>query len=100
MKRLLFISALCLLLSMGVWAQEMSEYHPLAKEGKVWNFQSSIPIFYNERLYYSYIIKGDTIINDKKYKKLYFRHSKINLYAAALRDEGSRAYMVPAVFSR
>ena len=99
MKRILYISALCLLTAMAAQAQAATPYRPLAKEGKVWNFKylnvrSNEPT--HRALYYNYIIQGDTVINGLDYKKIFFRHSKLNLYTAALRDEGSRVYMVPA----
>ena len=72
---------------------------PLAKEGKVWNYRYG-NIHSNDNthsyLYYSQVIQGDTVINDIAYKKLYLRHSRITKYSAALRDEGSRVFVVPA----
>ena len=76
---------------------EPTTYHPLAKEGKVWNFKMCE--YLNNGVldhYYSYIVKGDTTIHEKTYKKLYMQYDKYNIYTAALRDEGCRAYIVPA----
>ena len=70
-------------------------YRPLAKEGKVWNYQRILPNTYPTTYQnYSYIIKGDTTINDKEYKKLYYRSSRFETYAGALRDENGKAYYV------
>ena len=71
-----------------------TDYRPLAKEGKVWNYQRIL--YTNPWTYqnYSYIIKGDTTINDKEYKKLYYRSSRFETYAGALRDENGKAYYV------
>ena len=40
-------------------------------------------------------MQGDTTINGLDYKKLYMRHSRYNYYTAALREEGSKAFIVP-----
>ncbi len=94
MKRFLLFPLLFFFSMSGSKAQESVVYHPLTKEGKVWNFLSE-PICYDQRVYYSYVVKGDTLIGDKDYKKLYFRHQSITIYTAALRDEGSRVYIIP-----
>ncbi len=96
MRRITFILMLILFSAMSISAQEETSYRPLAKEGKVWNFLSTLPFHGNERMYYSYIIQGDTTIHGKEYKKLYFRHSNLNIYTAAIRDDGCQAYMIPA----
>ena len=89
---------LILFSAMSISAQEETSYRPLAKEGKVWNFAylNVHSTSDHTALYYSYIIQGDTTIHGRQYKKLYFRHSRFNIYTAALRDEGCRAYMIPA----
>ena len=93
---LLLIFILCIVPS--TYAQDTYNYRPLATEGKVWHFK--IDDSYTNNLYYSYIIKGDTVINETAYKKLYMQHSRFFLYTAALRDDGPRAYMVPADSTR
>ena len=93
---LLMIFILCIVPS--TYAQDTYNYRPLATEGKVWYFKYDDS--YRKNLYYSYVIKGDTVINEKVYKKLYMQHSRFFLYTAALRDEGTRAYMVPADSTR
>ena len=75
---------LILFSAMSISAQEETSYRPLAKEGKVWNFLSE-PICYDQRVYYSYVVKGDTLIGDKDYKKLYFRHQSITTYSRIAR---------------
>ena len=95
--RYLFITFLSCL-SFVTSAQDIYNYRPLATEGKVWYFKYDDR--YTDNLYYSYVIKGDTIINGTAYKKLYMQHSRFFIYTAALRDEGSRAYMVPADSTR
>ena len=99
MRRITFILMLILFSAMSISAQEETSYRPLVKEGKVWNFLSE-PICYDQRVYYSYVVKGDTLIGDKDYKKLYFRHQSITTYTAALRDEGSRVYIIPCDSTR
>ena len=74
-------------------------YHPLAKEGKEWVFKSYHSDYSGGyQFYYSYTVRGDTVINNVPYKKLYMKmqNSNYEFYTAALRDEGSRAYMVPS----
>lgn len=93
---LIMIFILCIVPS--TYAQDTYNYRPLATEGKVWYFKYDDS--YCNNLYYSYVIKGDTVINETVYKKLYMQHSRFFLYTAALRDEGTRAYMVPADSTR
>ena len=101
------------------------KYHPLAVEGKVWNFKRPAwgPLVVpNEAAYhqYSYMVKGDTIINGFTYKKLYMNDFTYPIsgwetaeefyadpwwgnygfldndwhYICALRDDDSRAYII------
>ena len=79
--------------------KQRDTYRPLAKEGKVWNYRYGNILSHDSKhsyLYYSQVIQGDTVINDIAYKKLYLHHSRITKYSAALRDEGSKVYVVPA----
>ena len=96
---LLLIFILCIVPS--TYAQDTYNYRPLATEGKVWHYRydraSNAKSCF---LYYSYIIKGDTVINERAYKKLYMQQSRLSIYTAALRDEGCRAYIIPADSTR
>ena len=96
-RNLLLAVLFLLVMPCAMMAQQETDYRPLAKEGKVWNFK--MREYLNNGVldhYYSYIVKGDTTIHEKAYKKLYMQYDKYNLYTAALRDEGCRAYIVPA----
>jgi len=96
-RNLLLAVFYLLVMPYAMMAQQETDYRPLAKEGKVWNFK--MREYLNNGVldhYYSYIVKGDTAIYDKAYKKLYMQYDKYNIYTAALRDEGSCAYIVPA----
>ena len=100
MKPLLFFFSLFALVDPNrVYSQASVTYRPLTQERKVWNFRYWNVQYdrdYSQKyLYYSYFIQGDTAINGKDYKKLYMRHSRLLMYTAALRDEESRAYIVP-----
>ena len=96
---LLLIFILCFVPS--TYAQDTYNYRPLATEGKVWHYRyDRVSNAKNCFLYYSYIIKGDTVINERAYKKLYMQQSRLSIYTAALRDEGCRAYIIPADSTR
>ena len=77
------------------WYCSDEYYRPLAKEGKVWNCKRILSNK-SEWEHYSYMVQGDTVINDLSYKKVYLHKSDFQMYAAALRDVGSRTYIVQA----
>ena len=59
------------------------EYHPLVQEGKMWSelwaensWISGSPMIYHNYSTYYFMIYGDTIIGDIKYKKLYRSSTK------------------------
>ena len=73
MKQIFFISVLCLLSVMGVWAQEASDYHPFIEEGKVWTVSFKYP---DTTIYCSF--GNDTIIDGHACKE--FLCSRLNLF--------------------
>lgn len=69
------------------------DYHPLVKEGKVWNYES----YYEQ---YTLVIKGDTLIDGVEYKKVMRRFQARYgddqfHYFAAIREYDRRVYYVP-----
>ena len=90
-KKILFLCWACLTASVS-YAQSPEGYHPIAKEGKVWHFLSRLSN--NEVFPFSYEVCGDTLINDIRYKKVYYCQSDFCTYAAALRDDASRTYYI------
>ena len=94
-------STLLLTLLCGMAAQaQTNDYQPLVREGVRWvNYQEA---FYDDYscYFYNYEFHGDTIINNKTYKKCY-RYSgksldlKRDTAFCAMRDEGHKVYEVP-----
>ena len=110
----------------SAFPQEKSTFHPLAVEGKQWNFKRLVtPDDEGDKTlkhHYTYKVHGDTVIQGIDYKKLYmndFTYPISSLwtaedfyasptvgkngfldndwhYVAALRDEDSRAYLIHA----
>ena len=68
---------------------EAYEYQPFLKEGKVWNVTRWSPERETSKEV-TFIVKGDTIIGDKQYKK-FFEEDK---YIYALREDGKKIYAV------
>ena len=86
---LVFLSYLCA----GSMAQTENDYLPFLEEGKSWVVKYMIQE--NSDSYIrTYIVKGDTIIDGKQYKKLY--EEDRGLYIYALREEGQKIYSVSA----
>ena len=75
MKRILFISVLCAFSVVGMWAQEVSDYHPFIEEGKVWTMSH----YYPDMIVYC-SFGNDTIIDGHECKE--FLCSRLNLYTA------------------
>ncbi|MBO4802422.1 MAG: hypothetical protein J5545_11270 [Bacteroidaceae bacterium] len=69
-------------------------YRPMAVEGKVWNIRQSFSFCELARPI-TYYIKGDTVINDLGYKKLFLRQSDFTMYLGALREQYCRTYFCP-----
>lgn len=93
MKRMkLFLISLLITVSMS--AQFPEGYHPIAKEGNIWNYQM---VFWKTEnsCQYHYVVRGDTVINDVTYKKLLFERSDFSMYVAALRDDLLKTYYIP-----
>ena len=85
-----YISLLAFILTqMTLCAQETYEYQPFLKEGKVWNVTRWSPERETSKEV-AFIVKGDTIIGDKQYKK-FFEEDK---YIYALREDGKKIYAV------
>ena len=93
MKRKTFIikvSSLLLLLSgttAGIHAQ--SESMPFVQEGKQWNYVD------DDGNPFSYAIDGDTAINGKEFKNVYYQTAAERRYQCAVREEGKFVYSVP-----
>ena len=86
MKRIVALFMLMMVATISLNAQEgvQWEYHPFAKEGKVW-----------ENSTMRYELKGDTAINGKTFKRVFLTEKgKETMYWAAVRDEGMKVYMV------
>ena len=87
LKYILFISFVFSQLTAN--AQESYEYQPFIKEGKVWN----VTYFTHEgRVSHlkTFIIKGDTIIEGKQYKKFFLD----NNYVYSLREDEKKVYAI------
>lgn len=81
--------------SLASFAQEL-DYHPLLKEGKVWNYlYRDVNIWeqYEKTEEHSYVINGDTIIDDKSYKKMYHLTPDGTSFCCALREENRQVQM-------
>ena len=89
MKReILFL--LCVLSAIMSKAENYGNYIPFLVEGKSWvvTYVQDNTNSYKR----TYTIKGDTIINNMKYKKLFEEDRGIYLYA--LREEGEKVYSI------
>jgi hypothetical protein len=98
MKKLLLVLLCMLPLSMNA----QSEYHQFVKEGKTWLvFHFNLSDQY--RYLYTMFLKGDTVIGDYTYKKLYTTEALNNpptylgtpAYIGAFRENGSKVYYQP-----
>jgi len=91
-KKILFLCWACVTASVS-YAQSPEGYHPIAKEGKVWNYEAVFEESGNS-FPFSLLIHGDTTINGIAYKKVYYRQSGFSMNVAALREESIRAYFI------
>lgn len=82
MKRFAFIF---ILLAMAVSINAQWQYHPFAKEGKVF--------MTNNR---KYEMKGDTVIGGNCYKRVFITENETTQYWGATRDKDMQVYMVKA----
>jgi hypothetical protein len=98
MKKLLLVLLCMLPLSMNA----QSEYHQFVKEGKTWLvFHFNLSDQY--RYLYTMFLKGDTVIGDYTYKKLYTTEALNNpptylgtpAYIGAFRENGSKVFYRP-----
>ena len=92
MKKILFLCWACLNASVS-YAQSPEGYHPIAKEGKVWNYQMDFQKDGNTCQYH-YVVRGDTVINDVTYKKVLFERSDFSMYVAAIRDDSHKTFII------
>ena len=100
MKRFIILLAICCLPAIWIGAQETA-YHPLLKEGKVWECRNLRQRGDNEiRGDYAYRIRGDTLIDENSYKKVFlwdsfmYEDSEWHYYGAA-REDGQRVFFLP-----
>jgi len=82
MKRLAFAFTL---LAMAVSINAQWQYHPFAKEGKVFMTNSR-----------KYEMKGDTVIGGNCYKRVFITENETTQYWGATRDKDMQVYMVKA----
>ena len=84
---------------------ERDGYHPMLKEGKVWNLMAYEYISgfdyetgegYEKRKSYPVVaaLHGDTLINGNRYLKLYYTGDEGKYYHSAWREEGRKVYTV------
>lgn len=82
-------------------AQEAEyEYVPIAREGVEWGYKTLAPYFNPRSDYYRLQLKGDTVINDKTYKKCYaYQTATLDTATATLhgflREEDKKVYFIP-----
>lgn len=74
------------------------EYVPFVNEGVVWSYCDVVSVGSDEYdlKYSQYNFSGDTIINDRTYKKLFKHDCSSNglYYIASMREEGKKVYTV------
>ena len=95
MKRMLL---LCLSVISLATAQAQV-YGPLLTEGKTWVYETYDVVETDEDVYVtpydiSFTLRGDTVINGKIYKKLYYNGRGKEAFHFALREEGSTIYRI------
>ena len=96
MKRVVFILFCMFTLFVQIHAQD--DYHPISKEGKVWNMKRG------NNTTFMYAVKGDTIISQQSYKKLLIRDNERYgdegwHYFAAVRDAERKVCIVYAGYA-
>ena len=99
MKTTVFITVLVFCFTLAIQAQEY-EYVPLVNEEHVWSYCDVLRVGFDkyDLNYYHFQIKGDTIIHDISYKKVYKDYNNCSAnpanYEAAIREENKRVYVV------
>lgn len=87
MKRQLTILLLAVIGGVTITAQSFVPYHPFIKEGKTWNCQekgrisetiNNVYALFDQTTQYSLRICGDTIIDNKTYKKVYLEKEVVD----------------------
>ena len=82
--------------SSGVTGKETRDnvIHSFCTEGKTWNY-----IFFNadeepgkERQPYSYVVRGDTVVGDNSYKKIYYQKDDTERLAFMIRESGHKVF--------
>lgn len=92
MMRKIFLLLIFLAIRLVTYAQTDHVYQPFLIDGKVWNTTHySFENEYSRQM--CHVIKGDTVIGNKSYKKLFEGGS----YVSALREEGHRVYSIASV---
>ncbi len=86
MRRLLL---LLFVIAIKMVAVAQDSYEPFLKEGKTWKYSHDNPFTGNSYMY-SVVVRGDTVINDLTYKKIYDVSS--DAYQYALREDGKKVY--------
>lgn len=86
MRRLLL---LLFVIAIKMVAVAQDSYEPFLKEGKTWKYNHDNPFTGNSYMY-SVVVRGDTVINDHAYKKIYDVSS--DAYQYALREDGKKVY--------
>lgn len=86
MRRIVYLFIIAL---MPVLTFAQGAYEPFLKEGKTWKYNHDNPFTGNSYMY-SVVVRGDTVINDLTYKKIYDVSS--DAYQYALREDGQIVY--------
>ncbi len=107
------MKTILLLLLSACWLpmQAQQTYHEMFSEGKTWKYalhEFKDSIIYNKEgvavgsktkediTYVSYVISGDTVVNDKSYWKLYRDTEDSHpYYVGAWREEGMQIFQIP-----
>jgi len=96
-KQILF--AVLLLVSMSAAAQEWDhEYRPFVEEGKHWNYIHDVAVIGGPKEYnylYSYVLKGDSLINDIPCKKIYKERDEKTTYMGAMYEKDAKIFLFP-----
>ena len=98
--RKLFISFAMALMAIGAWGnngmadkgKDNNGFFSFCKEGKKWNYiqldVSADPI----EQPYSYEVRGDTVVSEMSYKKVYYHKNGVELLAFMIREEGKKVF--------
>lgn len=93
MKRLYILLTLLLTMVLNLEAQ-VNDYKPFVEEGKRWVWHTDS--YRTISNYFSFLIEGDSVINGKSYKKVWYSNTNnpTKLYGF-VREEDSRVYLFP-----